>query len=258
MSRIRSLFTFRFKFTKDTAVALISGIAVILLSSSMYLYSGDSVAAGILNFVILDFLIRTILGFALPMYYILVIKKEKVSFFGIKKEKSIASLIAGIILAGLLLMQFLFESGDMGSDILLKPSVIFPILYILVSGIFEMVFIYGFLRKIFEESFGIIPGILLTAVFYSFHHAGFQPEFFKLFFVGIMYASVFRITNNILIVFPFYWGVGAVWDVLVNFGTDKLNGPLSMFRGLGILLMMIIISIYLLKKNNSVRNEKEN
>lgn len=42
------------------------------------------------------------------------------------------------------------------------------------------------------------------------------PEFTKLFFVGIMYVTVFYFTHNIFSIFPFFWGVGAVWDVLVN------------------------------------------
>ena len=61
----------------------------------------------------------------------------------------------------------------------------------------------------------------MTAVFYSLHHAGFQPEFLKLFFVGIMYVSVFYITKNIFSIFPFFWGVGAIWDVLINSEAGK-------------------------------------
>jgi len=39
--------------------------------------------------------------------------------------------------------------------------------------------------------------------------------------------SVFRTTRNLLIVYPFFWGVGACWDVLVHFGTapDLTTGP---------------------------------
>ncbi len=79
-----------------------------------------------------------------------------------------------------------------------------------------MICFYGFMRHLFEKAFGIIPAVILTALFYSFHHAGFQPEFFKLFFVGIMYCSVFYITRNIFVIFPVFWGVGAMWDVIVD------------------------------------------
>ena len=59
-----------------------------------------------------------------------------------------------------------------------------------------MTFIYGYLRMSFEKAFGIIPAVLLTAAFYSLHHAGFQPEFVHLFFVGIMYCSVKHRLNS--------------------------------------------------------------
>lgn len=60
----------------------------------------------------------------------------------------------------------------------------------------------------------------MTAVFYSLHHAGFHQNF-KTIFVGIMYVSVFYITKNIFSIFPFFWGVGAIWDVLINSEAGK-------------------------------------
>lgn len=109
-----------------------------------------------------------------------------------------------------------------------------------------MLFIYGFLRSGFERSFGIIPAIILTAVFYSLHHAGFQPEFMHLFFVGIMYVSVYYITKNLFIIFPFFWGVGALWDVLVDSSAgDSIKNSFSFGVALaiifGIVIWMIII-----------------
>ena len=109
----------------------------------------------------------------------------------------------------------MFLKDEKPSDIL-KIKNLYAASYILVAGIFEMTFIYGYLRASFERAFGIIPSILLTAAFYSFHHAGFQPEFLHLFFVGLMYCSVYYITQKLLIIFPFFWGVGALWDVIVS------------------------------------------
>lgn len=109
--------------------------------------------------------------------------------------------------------MFLKEEVPSG---ILEVKNLYAATYILVAGIFEMTFIYGYLRASFEKAFGIIPAIVLTSAFYSFHHAGFQPEFLHLFFVGLMYCSVYYITQNLLIIFPFFWGVGALWDVIVS------------------------------------------
>ena len=76
--------------------------------------------------------------------------------------------------------------------------------------------------------FGIVPAIILTSGFYSLHHAGFQPEFLHLFLVGLMYCGVFYITQNMLIIFPFFWGVGALWDVLVSSEAgNEIKNPIS-------------------------------
>ena len=79
-----------------------------------------------------------------------------------------------------------------------------------------MFFFYAFLRALFERAFGAVPAIILAALFYAFHHVGFQPEYGKLVFVGLMYATAFRLGNSALMIYPFFWGVGASFDVLVQ------------------------------------------
>jgi len=61
-----------------------------------------------------------------------------------------------------------------------------------------------------------------------------------------MYASVFRITKNALIIYPFFWGIGATWDVLVIFrATEQLQGIWTLFKGMAIFILMIIFIRYL-------------
>jgi hypothetical protein len=117
-----------------------------------------------------------------------------------------------------------------------------------------MTFIYGYLRASFEKAFGIIPAILLTSAFYSFHHAGFQPEFLHLFLVGLMYCSVYYITQNLLIIFPFFWGVGALWDVIVSSEAGDEIKNLESFIIALVILALSAIWIFIIKrrKNNAV------
>ena len=56
------------------------------------------------------------------------------------------------------------------------------------------------------------------------HHAGFQPEFAKLFLVGVMYATVFRLGNSALLIYPFFLGVGGIYDVLIR---SKVVAPIE-------------------------------
>ena len=170
---------------------------------------------------------------------------------GIHKKKLAASLAINVITAISLLAMFISKNTE---DIVFNINSFYAISYILVAGIFEMVFIYGFLRYEFERAFGILPAIFITAIFYSLHHAGFQPEFTKLFFVGIMYVTVFYFTHNIFAVFPFFWGVGAIWDVLVNSEAgNQIKNKTSFIIAILMFIAMIGISIFIrCKSKNTV------
>ena len=230
----------KFSPDKNTAVAFFLGVAIIVLSVTMLLFNGTTHETTI-NIIIRDLIMIFILGFCFPIFY--VGKNENgYSALGITKIKLKLSLILNILFAAILLISFIFNTS---AEVNFSYKHLFAMSYIMVAGIFEMVCIYGFLRYYFEKAFDIIPAILLTSLFYSLHHAGFQPEFFKLFFVGMMYCSVFYITRNILILFPFFWGVGAIWDVLINSSAGhSLQNATSFIIALLLLVLMLVFVIY--------------
>lgn len=216
----------------------IFGLVCILLSITMALFNSE-----IINIVCRDILMILFLGFFTPTYYILIIKKKNISVLGITKNKLTLSLAINVAAGISLLVMFISTNTK---DISFNIYSFYAITYILTAGIFEMVFIYGFLRYEFERAFGILPAILLTAIFYSLHHAGFQPEFTKLFFVGIMYVTVFYFTHNIFSIFPFFWGVGAIWDVLVNSEAgNQIKNETSLYLAILMIIAMIGIGIFI-------------
>lgn len=211
---------------------------MILLSITMALFNSE-----IINIVCRDILMILFLGFFTPTYYILIIKKKNISVLGITKNKLTLSLAINVAAGISLLVMFISTNTK---DISFNIYSFYAITYILTAGIFEMVFIYGFLRYEFERAFGILPAILLTAIFYSLHHAGFQPEFTKLFFVGIMYVTVFYFTHNIFSIFPFFWGVGAIWDVLVNSEAgNQIKNETSLYLAILMIIAMMGIGIFI-------------
>ncbi|PKP60865.1 hypothetical protein CVT91_04380 [Candidatus Atribacteria bacterium HGW-Atribacteria-1] len=243
-SSIKNILHVKWNPTRDTAVAFILGFLSIAVSFGLLLFSGNTTADKIGFFVLRDLIMIFCLGFAIPLYYVLFIKKESIRELGITTDKWLVSLIISIILAILLLFKFMSEAGELGQEILLNSNAIGPIFYLMVGGIYEVLFFYVFMRQRFENAFGIIPGIVLAALFCSLSHVGFQPEFLKLFFVHAFFMSVFRTTKNILIVYPFFWGVGACWDVLVSFGAmERLED--AWIKGVVVLILMIIFIIYL-------------
>lgn len=227
-----------FGLDRESIFGLACAVIMVLLSTAMALFQNE-----IGNIILRDVFMILILGFLTPLYYILVTKKKKLSVLGIHKNKLSASLVINAA-AGISLLA-VFVGGNT-QRIVFGLDSFYAITYILAAGIFEMVFIYGFLRYEFERAFGILPAILITAIFYSFHHAGFQPEFTKLFFVGLMYVTVFYFTHNIFSIFPFFWGVGAVWDVLVNSQAgSQIRNKTSFIIVVAMYIAMAGISIFI-------------
>lgn len=225
-----------FDIDRENIFGLICGFIMILLSMAMTLFHNE-----IGNIILRDLLMILFLGFFTPVYYILIVKKKSLSVLGFHKNKLAVSLAVNITAGISLFAMFIHKSTE---AISFDLNSFYAVTYILAAGIFEMVFIYGFLRYEFERAFGILPAILLTAIFYSLHHAGFQPEFTKLFFVGIMYVTVFCLTRSLFSIFPFFWGVGAVWDVLVNSEAgSQIKNETSFIIAILMFLAMTSISI---------------
>lgn len=248
---------FKFNVTKETGLAFLMGFLMIALSLMMIPFGGDSFRDTLISFILRDFLM--IFGLGVVFVSLYAEKKENVlEDLGFSNRKIIPSVIINTVLAIGLLVMFL---KDQIPTNVLSLNNLYGTVYILTAGIFEMTFIYGYLRMSFEKTFGIIPAIILTSIFYSLHHAGFQPEFIHLFLVGLMYCSVFYITKNMLIIFPFFWGVGALWDVLVSSEAgDEIKNPGSFVIAIVILALsaLWILLRKKRKKENAVKNFDSN
>jgi len=165
------------------------------------------------SIIIRDIVMILLFGIGIPLF--IINKEKKYKEYGLHLSKWYIFLAINLMLSILLLLMFLQES-PLPSDFTFTNDIIWKIIYLMLAGIFETIVFYSFIRTAIERSFGIIPAILLAAMFYSFHHAGFQPEFGKLLFVGILYATVFRVGNSALLIYPFFWGVGGCYDVLIQ------------------------------------------
>jgi membrane protease YdiL (CAAX protease family) len=258
VKKFKNIFLLKWETTKETQISFILGFLIILSSISLKYFNLDILIGQIGFFIVRDLIMVIILGFTIPIYYILVVKKERLKDIGVTTNKLFISIILNLIFSILILLQFILNSEKAWMEILFNRGSIPKIFYIMVVGIFEVTFFYEFLRKSFEKAFGVFPSIILSALFYSFHHIGFQPEILKLFLVGIFFASISSITNNVLTIYPFFWGVGGIWDILIE--NRKLTEIMrytwikySLIRGIIILILMTIFFYYLffVKKRNS-------
>ena len=82
---LKHLFQLRYQPTKDTAIAFILGFLAIAASLGLFFFSGDTTTDKTGIFVLRDFIMIFGLGFAFPLYYVLIIRRESVSEFGITR-----------------------------------------------------------------------------------------------------------------------------------------------------------------------------
>lgn len=127
-----------FDINKENLFGLTCGFIMILLSIAMKLFDSE-----IANIILRDVLMILFLGFFTPIYYIVIVKKKNLSVLGFHKNKIVLSLAINVI-AGISLLA-MFVSKNTKAIVFDKNS-FYAISYILVAGIFEMIFIYGFLR----------------------------------------------------------------------------------------------------------------
>lgn len=129
---------FHFQLDRKAIVGLVSGTIMVLLSCAMNLFPDNLLAA----FILRDILMIFALGFIFPLYYVLVNEKKSLSVLGIHREKWKVSLLINVVLGVALLVVFLRKSTG---PIHFTLESFYAITYIFVAGIFEMLFIYGFL-----------------------------------------------------------------------------------------------------------------
>jgi len=201
---------FRWQPSEETLVALVAGVVVLGLSFAMIPFKNWPWVSIAIRDVGQIFLV----GILFPLVFI---QRSGTDWaeFGLTFKKWPIFLLINLVLGALLFFMFLSESPP-PADFRLDGPRLWSAAFVILALCFELVFFYAFLRTLLERAFGIVPSIILTALFYAFHHAGFQPEYAKLIFVGLLYATIYRLGNSALLIFPFFLGVGGTYDVLIQ------------------------------------------
>jgi membrane protease YdiL (CAAX protease family) len=235
---------FHWRPDRTTLVATAAGLVVVGLSVAMLPLAPWPWAAIFVRDVGQIFLV----GILFPLLFI---QRAGDSFadFGFSLRKWPLFLATNLALAALLLYQFC-RFAPPPADFRWDAVTSWKAAYVLLAVAFECIFFYGFLRTLFERAFGAAAGIALAAMFYAFHHAGFQPEFAQLFFVGLMYATIFRLGNSVLLIYPFFLGVGGVYDVLIK---SQVVSPIEYpeVRTLGLAALMTAAILWSWRKQQA-------
>ena len=87
----------------------------------------------------------------------------------------------------------------------------------LTVGVFESIFFRGFVQGRLEASFGAAPAVAIAALLYSLYHVGYGMGIDEMAFLlglGIVYAVAFRVTRNVLVLWPLLTPLGSFFAQL--------------------------------------------
>jgi uncharacterized protein len=229
---------------RDTLVAVASYLLVVgILYTAFQVFTTDRVAA---NFITYGPVGLALAGVGIPVLYTTRFHRRSLADLGITTRYLLPSLVLGLILG---YDTFCNTLGTLG--LTWERGLVPLITMALAVGLFEAVFFRGWLQLRFEEAFGIVPGLLLAALCYSLYHVGYGmsvAEMGFLFFLGITFGAMFRLTRSIFVLWPFYTPVGGLFTTI----GDGLSMPFEATYGFLITIAMmvtLIVAAGLMRRN---------
>lgn len=197
---LKAVFSVRWKPGQDTAVALLSALLMIPVYFVGTHLTGSVV--GLLVFVVFG---NGLLNVLFPAYYMLVMRREGPGELGITTRRLWLSLGLSIVW-GWMTWLGLQKEARLHPDVDLLPQLVFNGLIL-----WEPFFVYGWLQLRFERAFGMLPGMVLAAACFGAYHLGTYPlpGVGMLVGFGILYAVLFRMTKNLLTLWPLIWSINS-------------------------------------------------
>jgi CAAX protease family protein len=239
---VKQIFAVRWKPTRDLAVVALSWVLVVAALYAATVIVGTAPLGGMAYFFLYAIVGATLCGLGIPLFWMTVVRRRPIADLGLTTKKWKISIAVQAVLAALLYFATLAKIQVPPVEQLL-PLVTLA----LTIGFFEAVFWRGWVLLRLEEAFGIIPAILLSSVLYAAYHIGYGmplSEMVFLFFIGVMFAVVFRFTKSILILWPVFQPMGQ----LVTLIKDQLTLPLLAALGFAEVLILMLVLVWLARR----------
>jgi membrane protease YdiL (CAAX protease family) len=223
---------------RDTLMAIGSYILVLAaLFVAFQVFTTERVAA---NFLTFGPITLAGLGVALPTLYTVLVRRRPLTDLGLTTHQLLSSLVLGLLLG------FDTYRATLGTLNVSWTKGLAPLITMaLAVGLFEAIFFRGWLQLRFEQAFGMVPGLVLGALCYSLYHVGYGMtivEILPLFGYGLVFAAVFRLTKNVVALWPFYTPVGGLYTNLRDGLTMPFEATYGFLLTLGLMLMILIFA----------------
>jgi uncharacterized protein len=232
---LRTIFTVRFNPGRDLLAVIVSWFLVTGALYTATFIVGSDAGGGMLYFLLYAIVTATLFGVGVPLYWTVVVRKRPLADLGITTKLLGVSLVIQVVLAGIQYYSALRDATfpSMGE---LLPLIALA----LAIGFFEALFWRGWVQLRLEEAFGLIPALILGSALYALYHIGYGMSFSEmrfLFFIGLMFAIVFRLTKNIFILWPLFQPMGQLITLMNE------NLPLPPIAALGFFEVLILMFV---------------
>lgn len=230
---LQTIFTFRWNPGLDLAAVVVSWFLVTgALYSATFLVTPEA-GGGLPYFFMYAILTATLLGVGVPLFWMVGYRKRPVQDLGITRKNLGLSLILQLVFSVLLYTVTL-------ARVALPPwqELVPLIALVLAIGFFEALFWRGWVFLRLEEAFGLIPALIAGSLLYAFYHIGYgmtMAEISFLFWIGVLFAVVFRLTRSIFILWPVFQPMGQ----LVTLIQEGL--PLPLLAALGFIEVLVVM-----------------
>ena len=239
--RRKELFVFRWQPEGHTRAAVATGFLAVGFSALVLFAPMDSTPGSAI--VWLGIFLGC--GSLAPWAYVLLVEDGGPSALGLRREgsgKSLAlSVLFGVGLIAVLLERTQARLPDL--EWFLPASAFF-----LVAGLFELFLYYGFIHLRLLKAFGFLPAVFVSSGIYALWHIGTELPLHDdplaalgmLYCVGILMHSIFSLTRNLLIIWPFTYLPGVMLDFVANLDAPSLVVGQNGWGAFGAVMMLAI------------------
>jgi uncharacterized protein len=217
------------------AVMLLFVVVVGLFRAAFVVFTAENVAG-----LFLTFGAGLVLGVAGPVVYTTFLRRRSLRTLGLGLHALRPTLALALVFGG---VQFviMFRGYTLPAPVDWVPLLVLS----LTVGVFEAVFFRGFVQGRLEASFGAAPAVTGAAVLYALYHVGYgmgTAEMVFLFALGIVYAIAYRITENVLVLWPLLTPIGSLFN---NLEAGDIVLPWASIAGFANVLAAMAVVVWL-------------
>src|SRR5215204_2381016 len=232
---------------RDTdELAVIGGFyvgVVALLSIAFRVFTTEHVAG-----MFLSFAAALLLGVVGPIVYVVWRRGGPLAALGLRNDNWRETALLAVLFAA---VQFGLTLWGVG---LPNYAEWVPLLAMaLVVGVFEAIFVRGFIQTRLEMQFGHVGGVLSAAALYGLYHVGYRmglTEMVFLFGLGVVYAVAFAIPRNVLVLWPLLTPLGSFYN---SVSTGDIDLPWASIMGFADVFAIMLAVMWLAHRHTKRR-----